>query len=196
VISNGGFLKWLVQALEGAGIEYMICGSLGSTFHGEQRATNDVDVVIAATEEQLRRLLESLPADVYVSPAAAWDAFRRRSMFNIIDTASGCKADLTFRKNRPFSLEEFQRRRRVGLLGTEVQIVSPEDSILSKLEWAKSGESQRQFRDALGVALVQCETLDWEYLRKWAVELSVADLLEKLVGESQGTRPPDSALGT
>jgi hypothetical protein len=65
--------------------------------------------------------------------------------------------------------------------GVRVQVVSPEDAILSKLEWAKESESERQLRDAAGVAATQGDRLDFEYLRKWAADLGVSDLLEKIL---------------
>lgn len=51
---------------------------------------------------------------------------------------------------------------------------------MSKLEWAKISDSDRQFQDAMGVAVVQWNSLDKEYLHKWAQELEVEDLLERL----------------
>ena len=56
-------------------------------------------------------------------------------MFNVIDTASGWKADLIVRKDRPFS-EEANSPPAIGagFLGTPLPVVSAEDSILSKLE--------------------------------------------------------------
>ena len=76
-------------------------------------------------------------------------------MFNVLDSISGYKADLIIRKDRPFSIEEFRRRNKVSVLDSELFIVTPEDAILSKLEWSKAGQSERQFQDALGVATVQ-----------------------------------------
>jgi hypothetical protein len=70
--------------------------------------------------------------------------------------------------------------------------VTPEDAILSKLEWSKMAESERQFRDAFGVALVQSGRLDWDYMRKWAVELDVTTLLERLAAETSRVKPPES----
>jgi hypothetical protein len=165
----------------------MISGSLGSSLHGEPRATNDIDLIIDPTESQLNALIQSLIEDegYYVSPEAAQEAFRKRSIFNVIDNQTGWKADLIIRKNRPFSLEEFKRQISANILGIRVSAVSPEDAILSKLEWSKEGESERQFRDALGVAVVQWESLDKEYLRKWAKELSVEQLLETLLSSAE-----------
>ena len=184
------FLQRLVESLEGAGIAYMVSGSLGSTFFGEHRSTNDIDLVISATEEQLGAFLEALGDDFYVSPAAARQALRSRSVFNVIQPEAGLKADLIIRKDRPFSVEEFGRRKRVEMLGVQLFMASAEDIILSKLEWAKAGESDRQLRDALGVTLIQWKNLDFEYLRRWSRQLNVGKLLEQLLEEAQRQLPP------
>lgn len=58
--------------------------------------------------------------------------------------------------------------------------VSPEDAVLSKLEWARmGGDSERQIRDAAGIVEVTT-SLDREYLRFWARELGVLDLWERI----------------
>jgi len=175
------FLGRLVDLLGKAGIPYMLAGSLGSSFHGRPRATNDIDLVIAPTEPQFRQFLETLGSDYYVSQEAAWAAFHRRSTFNIIDIKTQWKADLRIRQARSFSMMEFSRRQKAIVLDTDVWIVSPEDVILSKLEWAQESGSQRQIEDVLGVLQVQYDRLDKEYLRKWAKELGVADALAELV---------------
>jgi hypothetical protein len=60
-----------------------------------------------------------------------------------------------------------------------------EDTILAKLEWSKMGESERQFNDAANIAKVQKENLDVAYLRRWAGDLKVGDLLNRLLQELQ-----------
>jgi len=174
------FLGRVVDLLGKAGIPYMLAGSLGSSFHGRPRATNDVDMVIAPTESQLGRFLEDIGPDYYVSKEAGWAAFHRQSAFNIIDIKTQWKADLCIRDARPFSTEEFSRRQKATVLGVDVWVISPEDVILSKLEWAKDSGSQQQMQDVLGVLQVQGEHLDREYLWKWAQELGVANKLEEL----------------
>jgi hypothetical protein len=187
---EAAFLQRIVAALDDAGIPYMVADSLGSSFFGQARATNDADLVIAPTAEQLDRFLAAL-GDYYVDPDTAHHALRNRSMFNVIEFASGSKADLILLKDRPFSTTEFNRRIPATILGVAVSAVTPEDAILSKLESARIGESERQFRDAFGVAAVQFDCLDWAYLRKWAVELGVDGLLNRLVAELNAARPPD-----
>ena len=45
-----------------------------------------------------------------------------------------------------------------------------------------------QVRDALGVAAVQYESLDRDYLRQWAMELDVADDLARLLDQAKQER--------
>jgi hypothetical protein len=60
-------------------------------------------------------------------------------------------------------------------------IVSPENTILSKLEWYRLGDevSARQWRGILGVLKTRAGEIDLAYLQKWAGELKVSDLLER-----------------
>lgn len=183
--SQNDFLKKLIKVLNDCSIPYMLSGSFGSSFHGQPRATNDADIIIAPVEEQLMSFVKSLGDDYYVNPDAASDAFRNNSMFNVIDIQNSWKADFIIRKDRAFSREEFRRRRNVKLMGLDICVISPEDVILSKLEWAKNSESDQQFRDALGVAIVQWDHLDKDYLLKWAKELQVDSLLKQLLGQAE-----------
>ena len=183
MIGQEDLLKRVTATLEAAEIAYMVAGSIGSSLHGHPRATNDIDIVIAPTEEQLESFIESFGEEYYINTQDAKDAFDRKSMFNIIDNATGWKVDLLVRKERPFSIEEFQRRRTAGVMGVNVFVASPEDVILSKLEWAKASGSDQQVRDALGVIEVQADDLDLDYLKKWAAALNVQDSLEDLLKE-------------
>jgi hypothetical protein len=189
-VTQEDFLLWLARALQNAAIPYMIAGSFGSSFHGQPRASNDVDVVIDPTPEQLERLLALFTGPYYVNPQAAREALRCRSMFNVIDLTEGWKADLIVRKDRPFSTEEFRRRQMWTLRGQALPVVSPEDVILTKLEWDTISPSERQRQDALSVALVQGPKLDRDYLRKWAPVLGLSERVEELLQEADSIGPP------
>jgi len=176
------FLRALIAALEQAGIPYMLCGSMSSSFHGQPRATNDADMVIdPASADQLNQFLDRLGSEFYVSRPAAAESLANRSMFNVIDIDSGWKADLMIRKARPYSRQEFSRRQMAVIMGLDVFVVSPEDSILTKLEWSKESQSPLQFDDALSVFRFQRDRLNLDYLRKWAAQLNISDLLEKVL---------------
>jgi hypothetical protein len=183
--SQVDFLEKLIKKLDQQNIPYMLAGSVSSSLHGQPRATNDADIVIAPAEEQLIAFLKSLGDDYYVNPDAARDAFKSNSVFNVIDIQNSWKADIIILKNRPFSTEEFQRRQKANIMGLDAWVVSPEDVILSKLEWAKNSKSGQQLQDALGVATVQYDHLDRDYLHKWAKELQVESSLEELLKQAK-----------
>lgn len=178
------FLESIIKALNDASIPYMISGSIGSSFHGQPRATNDADIVIDPTQKQLLGFIELLGPNCYISKDAAIQAIENNSMFNVIDIESGVKADLILRKKRPFSQREFARRMSAKFFAMDTYFVTPEDSILSKLEWSKGRLSDTQFKDALGVLVAQKDKLDFKYLKNWAKELGIGDTLQKLLEEA------------
>lgn len=154
----------------------MLTGSLAAAYHGAGRATMDVDLVIAATADQLRALVASLAgADLYVSTEAALEALEEESTFNVVDTATGWKADLIVRKSRPFSRAEFERRRPVEFEGIRLWVATVEDTILAKLEWARLGGSARQIEDVAALQRVAADRLDLAYLDHWIAELGLEE---------------------
>jgi hypothetical protein len=185
MISQEDFIQTVIQKLNEQDIPYMLSGSFSSSLHGRPRATKDVDIVIAPTEEQVLNFAENLGGSYYVSLAAVREAFAHNSTFNVIDNESGWKVDFIIRKDRPFSHKEFQRRCVAQIKGFNVWTTSPEDTILSKLEWSKDSRSELQFSDALGVVLVQWHRLDMDYLHKWAKELQVVNSLEMLLKQAK-----------
>jgi len=167
----------------------MVSGSISSTFYGRPHSTQDVDIIIEATIENLQEFVKILQdKKYYADEEAALEALSHATLFNVFDASSGYKADLIIRKDRPYSIEEFKRRRTEDVLGLSIHLVAPEDAILSKLEWAQKGQSERQFTDALGVAIVQSDKLDFEYMQTWARILNIEEYLNKLIEESSKYR--------
>lgn len=120
------------------------------------------------------------PDEYYVDGDAARDALRRRSMFNVVDQASGWKIDFIIRKNREFSRTEFSRRMDILLLGVRVFIASAEDTVVAKLEWSRSGGgSERQRRDIAGILATTGTDLDRAYVEHWVRELELQDEWEE-----------------
>jgi predicted nucleotidyltransferase len=94
-------------------------------------------------------------------------------MFNVLDTTSGWKIDFILKKPVPFHAEAFRRRFAVTFDGVPTSVISAEDLILSKLEWARMGESERQVRDAAVVLQKGQHQLDLPYIEKWVNELGL-----------------------
>ena len=167
-------LHRITAALDRAGIAYMLTGSFASVYYGAPRSTQDIDLVIAANPSQLRAFIASLPiGEYYAALDAALEAQRNQSLFNVIDLKTAWKIDLIIRKARSFSQEEFGRRQLLSMHGVSLFVASAEDVILSKLEWSKLAQSQRQIEDAAGILKIRAGSLDHSYLDKWVRELAL-----------------------
>jgi len=172
-------LETVVSGLRDAGIDHMVAGSVASTMHGEPRSTQDVDLIIdPSSPDALDQFVSRFDsARFYVGSHRA--AYAQRGMFNVIDLETGWKIDLILRRDRPFSRTEMARRRPATIEGVTVDVASPEDIILSKLEWAALGESTRQLDDVRAVIRATRDHLDIDYLTHWAHELGVANALQR-----------------
>jgi hypothetical protein len=179
----------VVRVFEKLGIAYHIGGSLASSAFGIARTTLDVDIVADVKLEQALFIKEALKEEFYVDAEMITDAIKRQTSFNLIHYETMFKIDVFILKNRLFDRQAFLRRleKSVSENGSQrLFFATPEDIILNKLEWYKMGgrTSDRQWNDVLGVLKVQGRQLDMVYLKQWAEELNVSDLLEKVLEEA------------
>ena len=124
-------LRRFVEALDRAGIPYMLTGSHAAGHWGPARSTEDIDFVIMPTREQLGTFLDQLPSSAfYVDRRIAFEALHERGQFNAVDRASAYKADFVIRKQRPFSEEELRRRIHAIVDDVPVMVATAEDVIL------------------------------------------------------------------
>jgi hypothetical protein len=108
----------------------MLTGPVATSYHGRPRTTHDADgeLVDKRVEPSLSIQRPLSAKGFYVDADSARDALHRRRQFNVIEMQQASKIE---RMNLAFA--------------SGVAIVTPEDAILSKLEWARrSGESERQ----------------------------------------------------
>lgn len=179
----------VARVLEQIGIPYAVGGSLASSLHGIMRSTIDVDFVADMRFEHIPPLIAAVSQDFYADDEMMRNAIKHRRSFNLVHLETAYKADIFICKQRAFDKLQLGRRRLLAIAANpeqSVYVASAEDTVLSKLEWyRKGGEvSEKQWRDILGVLKVQAGNLDIEYMKKWAVELGVEDLLERVMSEA------------
>ncbi len=183
----------VVNAFEQLGTRYCIGGSIASSAYGIARSTMDVDIVADVQQKDARPFAAMLASAYYVDEKMIVDAIRRRSSFNIIHLATMLKVDVFILRDTAYAKEVLRRARKDTLdeeQTDEFYLVSPEDIILEKLRWFRSGGevSDRQWHDVLGVIAVQQAHLDRHYLETWAAEIGISDLLEKAFGDAETGR--------
>jgi hypothetical protein len=170
------------RALEHAGIDYAVGGSVASSAYGEPRATRDLDFALRLPSAKVPALLEALGSDFIIDEAALHEAIRLRGTVNLFYLPSFTKIDLFLRGDDEYDRMEFSRLRRIEpVAGEPVMASSAEDNLLWKLRWYRDGSevSDQQWRDVLGLLRVSGGALDLGYLRQWAAFHGVSDLLER-----------------
>jgi len=183
-----GVALQVIDVLDHCGIRYTIGGSLASSFSGEPRASIDVDIVVDLADDRVDAFVAALGEEFYADAASIRRAVRSRSNVNLIHHASGVKVDL-FIAGSSLELRQLERRRHAQVGWTPDRFVymhSPEDILLQKLDWFRSGGmvSDRQWRDVLSILIVQGNRLDEAYLRSVAAECGLIDLLERAQREA------------
>jgi hypothetical protein len=185
----GPAFERVVTALTRLGVPFFVGGSVASSTHGLLRATGDVDIIADLRPQQADALAAELGRDFYADPDMIRQALSLGRGFNVIHYATTFKFDILPLRSL-FERQQLKRANQVTssvVGGEQVQFpaASPEDTILAKLRWFKAGNcvSEQQWRDVQGVIRVQAERLDLGYLREWAAELGVAELLEGALAE-------------
>jgi len=168
----------VVSRLERAGIGYVLSGSAALGAYATPRMTRDIDIVVQLESSDVATFVGLFGDDFYCDGQAVERAVTSRGIVKLIHLERVVKVDIIVRKDTPYRRLEFDRRRRLSIDGQDAWIVSAEDLILSKLAWAKQGESAVQIRDVRDL-LGSVADLDWAYLERWSGELSVRSLLEE-----------------
>ncbi|AXY73591.1 hypothetical protein D3H65_06170 [Paraflavitalea soli] len=165
------FFQKITDVLNGSNIPYMLSGSVAMSIYIVPRATRDFDFIIHLDPKNIDLFIEHFKDGYYCDKDAIEDAVRRRSMFNIIDHASGFKADFVVLKDEAFRQEEFNRRKKVDFFNKAIYVVSPEDLLISKVIWIQQYQSAQQAEDIKNLAAI--ENMDWSYIKKWISKLNL-----------------------
>ena len=165
------FFQKITDVLNESNIPYMLSGSVAMSIYIVPRATRDFDFIIHLEEKNIDRFIQHFQEGYYCDKDSIQDAVKRRSLFNIIDHASGFKADFVVLKDEPFRQEEFNRRKKVDFFDKTIFVVSPEDLLISKLIWIQDFQSPQQMEDIKNLKVI--EQLDWQYIKKWVDKLKL-----------------------
>jgi hypothetical protein len=152
-VSVLGFYAQIVRTLDEMGVPYMMVGAFAGLSFGVTRTTFDIDMLVDLREEHVQPLVARFPAPRYYADAEMMrESVLRGTMFNIIDSEEGVKADLVpvgRESGYKAAFGRGVRRRFEDLDGTEFEAwcARPEDVILGKLAAWAEGESAKHPAD-------------------------------------------------
>ena len=160
------FLKLVIVALEAAGVEYLIGGTIAEWAWGEPRATQDLDLVVKIPIKAINKSSKELEkrADIPI---------------NAIHMHSGPKADLyPVHDGDEFRQSAFRRREQVDYdppIG-KVYVHSLEDLILYKLIYFGLSQQFKHSRDIAAILKSKKNELDMDYIEQWTSRLGLSSL--------------------
>jgi hypothetical protein len=182
----GEIARMLHLIFESLNIPYYITGGVCAIAYGDPRTTRDLDVVVEIGRSQIMTLVTRLESEEFYCPPDAVSDIQsgRARTLSVTHTQLVLNADIVLNADTEFDRSKMARRRReaIGLEETErFWLASPEDVILAKLLWGRQSQSEKQWRDVLGVLKVQGDALDFAYLNHWAAPLDLTELLQRAI---------------
>ncbi len=166
--------------LTNVGIPHMLTGSLAMNYYSVPRMTRDVDFVVEASATDIEKIISAFEPDYYVDRISVSRAISHERSFNMLHNEAFIKVDCIIRKASEYRQLEFSRRQQVELSGSQVWMVSKEDLIISKLDWARESHSELQLRD---VKNLLASGFDVEYVDRWVSKLELTTLLKECMND-------------
>jgi hypothetical protein len=179
-VTDKDVLLAVIRALDGAGIQYMIVGSLSSNLYGIERSTQDADLVIDAAGVPISSLAGLLPDSLRLDPQVTFETITSTHRLLIRRKRGRFKVELFLAGDDPHDRERFARRVRVQAYGQSLWLPTPEDVIITKLRWSKQGKRTKDTEDVKNVIAVQGDALDWAYIHRWCDQHGTRELLERV----------------
>lgn len=167
-----------LEALEAAGLPYMLTGGLVQNTFGIVRSTHDADIVVQIEAGDFNSFVRALPSDLSVDPQISFETITGSRRHIIELRGSAFRIEIFFLSGDAHHQLRFQRRcwKFVPDLQREAWIATAEDLIVQKVRWARL----KDLDDAFSVLGVQGDTLDFAYIERWCREHGTLDRLEDL----------------
>ncbi|MEK7635696.1 MAG: DUF6036 family nucleotidyltransferase [Patescibacteria group bacterium] len=171
--------KKVINLLSKYNIPYMLTGGLAVTVWGRARSTLDIDIVLDIKKDDIKRLANAFQKDFHIDEETIEMALDKKISFNAIDRETNTTIDCYLVGNNKYEAGRFQRKIIRNMLGIKVNVISPEDLILIKLQWYKNSGSTRHLEDA--ESILKITEVDLEYIKDWAEQQTTKEILENLL---------------
>lgn len=170
-------IKIITSFLNKHNIPYMVVGATAVSIYGNPRTSMDIDFLIVLGDKikDFVNFLKENNFDADIKDIKI--AFKEKSHSTIFDNLSVFRLDIKGVYTQ-FDKESLERRRVIKVKNTKINLCSPEDLILCKLDFG----SEQDLNDARSILLRQ-KNLDLNYLKKKSKKMKIFDKLKNLLEE-------------
>ena len=163
--SLGERVLTLAAALEAAAIPHAFGGAIAYNFHGEPRATHDIDINIFLPQSQSEQTLAVLmQAGVPIDAQSAGLEIARTGQIRL--RWQHVPIDLFF-STVPLHDASQARARRVPFRGRVIPVLSAEDLAVCKVAFNRD----QDWADLRNILAIQGEKFDMGYARRWLYDM-------------------------
>lgn len=120
--------RTVLAALERENVSYAIFGGVALNLHGLARSTEDLDLFVAPTAENIRRLrvaLDSVFHDPQLEEITADDLLGAYPAVQYVPPVEGFHIDILTRLGRAFRFDDLETER-IDLAGLTVSVITPQ----------------------------------------------------------------------
>ena len=179
-MSTPDIVGQMIDALNASSAPYMVTCSLSSNVHGIARSTKDADFVIEASNQQMDSIVQAVAPVFELDPEMSFETIPMTHKTVLKNRDSDFSIELFDLSNDAHDQLWFSRRRHARVLDKDSWLPTPEDVIIQKLRWSKSGRRRKDVDGVTNVISVHREHLDWPYLESWCRRHGTLDLLNNL----------------
>lgn len=169
----------IFERLAGLGVSCMIGGSVATMFHGEPRATMDIDIIVDANESVADRIIEAFPAHRYYLPPhgvlSRELARPRHGSFQILDKEAGLKADVYVAGSDPLQAFGFANKVDVEVANHRLVLAPPTYIVMIKLLFYSMSQQAKHLDDIAGILRISPDKVDRDSVTDYAAQHGVLD---------------------
>jgi hypothetical protein len=181
-VTSDAAVTAVIDTLQRLRVPFMIVGSLAANFHGVPRSTRDADFVVQLKPNDLQEIAVQLGARFRLEPQTSFETITGTTRHILRLAQSPFLIELFELTDDPHDVERFSRRQRVQVFGHEAFVATAEDTIVTKLRWARHGHRSKDIDDVRNVIAVQQTALDWGYIQRWCLQHGTVQLLAQIRG--------------
>jgi len=171
-------LKIVTGRLNRANIPYMVSGSTAANYYTVPRMTRDIDIVIELKETDIDTFISLFQSDFYINKETVQKEVLQQGIFNLIHNQYVIKVDFIIKKSSIYQETAFSHKREVLIKSSPMWFISPEDLIISKLNWARDSLSEMQLKDVRNL-VETVDNLDLKYIDKWISQLGLEQIYKE-----------------